>query len=101
MAPVSRKNPTLAGILSGVMPGLGQFYCRQWKKGAAFLIGALIMDAALGVSAGFLGLLQAGPGGLALDQAMSILVRALPFLALAVWSVVDAVRTAKRTAPYG
>lgn len=36
------KSPVLAGVLSGLMPGLGQFYCRQWGKGAGFLIGALV-----------------------------------------------------------
>ena len=28
----------IALILSGVFPGLGQFYLRAWRKGAAFLI---------------------------------------------------------------
>lgn len=79
------------------MPGLGQFYCRQWKKAAAFLIGGLVLDAALGVSTGFLTLLQAGPTGLTSDEATSLLLRSLPFLALAVWSVLDAVRTAKHS----
>ena len=27
------KNPWVAGILSGVLPGLGQFYNRQLGKG--------------------------------------------------------------------
>jgi len=94
---VRKKSPALAGILSGLMPGLGQLYCRQWKKGIAFLIGALILDAALGVSAGFLTLLQGGLTRLTSDEATSILIRSLPFLALAIWSVVDAVRVAKRS----
>ena len=38
------KNPAIAGVLSGVMPGLGQFYCRQWGKGAGFLIGAVVVS---------------------------------------------------------
>lgn len=91
------KNPTLAGILSGLMPGLGQFYCRQWKKGAGFLLGAIVVDAALGVSAGFIQILQAGGTGLTLDAVTSILFRSLPFLAIALWSVFDAVRTAKQS----
>src|SRR6185295_19554923 len=93
----ARKSPALAGVLSGIMPGLGQLYCGQWKKGAAFLIAGLVMDAALGVSAGFLRLLQTGPIGLTPDEAAAILLRSLPFLALALWSVLDAVRTAKRS----
>ena len=96
-----RQNPTLAGVLSGVMPGLGQFYCREWKKGAAFLAGAVILDAGLGVSATFLRLLQGGRTPLTMDDATRILLRSLPFLAVALWSVLDAVRAAKRTAPQG
>jgi len=95
----SAKSPIAAGILSGLMPGLGQFYCRQWKKGAAFLVGALIADGTLGVSSDFLKLLQAGGMGLTPDEATSILLRSLPFLALAIWSVVDAVKTAKQSQP--
>jgi len=79
MTAMTRKNPTLAGILSGVMPGLGQFYCREWKKGAAFLAGALIMDAGLGVSASFLELLQGGRATLTVNGASGILLRSLPF----------------------
>lgn len=97
MEAVPRKNPTVAGILSGLMPGLGQFYCGRWKKGFAFLIGALILDAVLGVSAGFFTLLQAGPGRYTLDTVMSVLLPAIPFLGFALWSVLDAVRDAKRS----
>jgi hypothetical protein len=92
----SKKSPALAGVLSGLMPGLGQFYCRQWKKGAAFLIGALVVDGALGASVGMLKLMQASLSGTPVDDAGSILLRSIPLLAVALWSVVDAVRTAKR-----
>jgi hypothetical protein len=93
----SSKSPLLAGILSGLMPGLGQFYCRQWKKGAAFLVGALVADGALGASVGMLKLMQASLSGTPADDAGSILLRSIPLLAVALWSVVDAVRTAKRS----
>ena len=36
------KDPILAAILSGLMPGLGQFYCRQWGRGALFLLGTIV-----------------------------------------------------------
>ncbi|MBM4121580.1 MAG: hypothetical protein FJ249_03180 [Nitrospira sp.] len=90
------KSPVLAGILSGLMPGLGQFYCRQWKRGAAFLVGALVADGALGASVGMFKLMQASLSGTPADDAGSILLRSIPLLAVALWSVVDAVRTAKR-----
>ena len=83
------------------MPGLGQFYCREWKKGAAFLAGAWIMDAGLGISASFMQVLQGARTPLRVDEATGILLRSLPFLALALWSVLDAVRAAKHTAPQG
>ncbi len=38
----SRKDPILAAILSVLIPGLGQFYCRQWSRGALFLAGAIL-----------------------------------------------------------
>src|SRR2546428_9779103 len=41
------KNPWVAGILSGVLPGLGQFYNRQLGKGAGFLIGFLVLAGGL------------------------------------------------------
>lgn len=93
------KSPALAGILSGLMPGLGQFYCRQWGKGAAFLIGALILDGALGVSSGFMSLLQGVAAGAPPPDSFGILIRSLPLLALATWSIVDAVRTANASQP--
>src|SRR3989442_12211836 len=41
------KNPWVAGILSGVLPGLGQFYNRQLGKGVGFLIGFLVLAGVL------------------------------------------------------
>lgn len=80
------------------MPGLGQFYCRQWGKGAGFLIGALVLDGAFGATAGLITLMQGLAAGLPPAQGGEVLLRSLPLLALAVWSVVDAVKTAKATA---
>ncbi len=33
-----RRRQYTALVLSGILPGLGQFYLRAWKKGAAFLV---------------------------------------------------------------
>jgi len=86
------KNPTLAGVLSGVMPGLGQFYCRQWGRGAGFLVGMLVADAGTGVTHTVLDVLQSGQ----LPQDLTMfLIGALVVLAIAAWSVIDAVRTAR------
>lgn len=64
------KNPALAAVLSAVIVGVGQFYNGDIKKGAAMLIGAVLLGAA---TAGVL------------------------WLALAVWSAVDAYQVAKGT----
>lgn len=91
------KNPVIAGVLSGVMPGLGQFYCRQWARGAAFLIGAIAIDASFGVSSGMLELLQSFGAPAPSDALGKLFLGSLLFLAIAIWSIVDAVRTAKKS----
>jgi TM2 domain-containing membrane protein YozV len=69
-APPTGKNPVLAAVLSAVIVGVGQFYNGDIKKGAAMLIGAVVLGAA---TAGVL------------------------WLALAIWSAVDAYRVASGT----
>lgn len=91
------KNPVIAGVLSGVMPGLGQFYCRQWAKGAGFLVGAIAVDASFGVSSGMLELLQSFGAPVQSDALGKLLLGSLLFLAIAIWSIADAVRTAKKS----
>lgn len=93
-----QKNPTLAGVLSGVVPGLGQFYCRQWGKGAGFLAGAIAIDGGFGVSSGTLDLLQSFGTPVPSDALGTLLLGMGLFLAVAVWSIIDAVRTARKFA---
>ena len=64
------KNPVLAAVLSALIVGVGQFYNGDMKKGAAMLIGAVVLGAA---TAGVL------------------------WLALAVWSAFDAYQVANGT----
>jgi tol-pal system protein YbgF len=43
------KNPTLAGTLSGILPGLGHAYCNRYKDGAvALLLNGLTLWAGMG-----------------------------------------------------
>lgn len=98
MGSIHPKNPAIAGVLSGVMPGLGQFYCRQWRKGAAFLVGAIAVDASFGVSSGMLELLQSSGASASPDALRKLLLGSILFLAIAVWSVIDAIRTARKPA---
>ena len=64
------KNPVLAAILSAVIVGVGQFYNGDVKKGALMLVGAVILGTATG-------------GAL--------------WLALAIWSAIDAYQVANGT----
>ena len=91
-APAKRRSPFIAVILSGLFPGLGQLYNRQRLKALLFLVGA--------------GLTGFGPVSplnvdIDLDDPAAGLRKAmlwsLPFLAVALWSVVDAYRTAHRS----
>ena len=93
-----RHSPKVAALLSAVLPGLGQFYNRQWTKGASFLVATLIIDAGLGVTSetitvfqhAFLGM----PGGNV--DVRGFVLRMLPLAAIAMWSMTDAARTARR-----
>lgn len=78
------KRPIIAAILSGIIPGLGQFYNRHWIKGGAFLVAVTAMFGAIDPDA----LLE----GRGLGTTLAIL---LLILAVAIWSVVDAYRGAK------
>ncbi|MGA2461031.1 MAG: hypothetical protein ABSF82_06385 [Candidatus Bathyarchaeia archaeon] len=42
-AVVRHKNPWLAAILSFFIPGLGQWYLRKWKRGAAWFLGSILL----------------------------------------------------------
>jgi len=88
------KNPWVAGILSGVLPGLGQFYNRQWLKGVGFLLGTLIVDGVLGVTAGMIKFFQSGAPP---ENTVQFLFGSLSVSALVIWSITDAARTAKRS----
>ena len=88
------KNPWIAGILSGVLPGLGQFYNRQWLKGVGFLLGTLIVDGVLGVTAGMIKFFQSGAPP---ENTGQFLFGSLIVLALVIWSISDAARTAQRS----
>jgi hypothetical protein len=86
-----RRRPLVAVVLSGLFPGLGQLYNRQWLKALLFLVGAALT--------GF-GPLSPLDVNIDLDDPAASLRKALllsvPFLAVALWSVIDAYRTARR-----
>jgi hypothetical protein len=75
----------VALILSGVFPGLGQFYLRAWGKGAAFLIGGCATFWALGKLISLQDLLT----GL-LPHPLAALAALLALLVVFIWSIADA-----------
>jgi TM2 domain-containing membrane protein YozV len=93
----SARNPWVAGLLSGLLPGLGQFYNRQWGKGAGFLLGVFGPTVVLSSLIDPKALEQAAEAGQAPDSLGLIFLLLVVILAVAVWSLVDAVRTAKQS----
>jgi len=92
----SARRPISAAILSGIFPGLGQLYNHERLKGLLFGVA--------GVLTGF------GPRspletdidlGDPATGLRNVLINSVPFLAVALWSVIDAYRVAKRAAPPG
>ena len=83
----ARRRKLVALILSGVFPGLGQFYNRQPGKGAAFLAAGLVLSWVFG---------RAVPTApLELLQPEARLVVPLCVLLLVwLWSIIDAWRVA-------
>ena len=90
------RSPGLAALLSALLPGLGQFYNRQWSKGGGFLLGFLILARALLGSVDLQALQQSADSGVPVDNIGQLAALMLLLLALAVWSVVDAARSAKQ-----
>ena len=75
----------IALILSGVFPGLGQFYLRAWGKGAAFLI---VGVAAVWVLGDLISVQDLMTG--LLPHPLASLGVMLALLAVFIWSMADA-----------
>jgi hypothetical protein len=91
------KNPWVAGILSGVLPGLGQFYNRQVSKGVGFLIGFLVLGGVLVFGVDLQALDKAMVSGEQPENLWLLLAGEVLMLILVIWSITDAARTAKRS----
>ena len=88
------KSPVIAALLSGLMPGLGQLYCREWVKGVARLGAMSVVDYGGDVSKAIFDVLV---NHVVPESVARLLVASTLMLAIAGWSVFDAVRTAKRS----
>lgn len=85
----ARRRKTVALVLSGIFPGLGQLYNREPVKGGAFLAAGLVLTWLLG---------RAAPTDLrALTRPSAALIAPLcALLVLSLWSLGDAWRRAGR-----
>lgn len=83
----STRHRAVAVALSLLFPGLGQLYNRDWRKGGLFVLGGLLT--------GFGPLQPIDTSAVMGDPIAGLratLLAALPFLALVVWSAIDAYR---------
>ena len=88
-------NPTLSGVASWFIPGLGQGICDEWGRGAAIFGGYILGSMAWAVS--IVGTSHVGPNGSnSLDpDPTTILLSTTLLAAYNVWNIVDAVHVAK------
>jgi len=82
--PASRRRQTIALILSGIFPGLGQFYNRQHVKGGLSVI----------VAGGLSWLIMPAEPLALVHPGAALTVPTVILLALWLWSIVDAWRAA-------
>jgi TM2 domain-containing membrane protein YozV len=97
MATGQARNPWLAGLLSSVLPGLGQFYNRQWWKGMGFLLGVAAPVVIMLSSVNLESLQRAAESGMPPDNIWLLFGLAILSLTIAIWSVADAARAAKKS----
>lgn len=85
----ARRQQLIALILSGVFPGLGQFYNRELRKGAVFLVAGIVLSWFLSraVPTASLTLIQPAP---------DLLVPLCLLLIVWLWSITDAWHVADR-----
>jgi len=84
-----RRQKVIALILSGVFPGLGQFYNHQAQKGVAFLGAGIVLIWLLG---------RAVPTGslLLIQPDARLLLRLCVLVIVWLWFIIDAWRVAGR-----
>jgi len=91
---VVAKDPTLSGLLSAQFPGVGQMYCRAWLRGSIFLLGTAML---YGTANEYSQKAKDAPTQEEQDENGAIAAGVfITGLALHVWNVIDAVKTAER-----
>jgi TM2 domain-containing membrane protein YozV len=85
------KDPLLAAILSTDMPGLGQFYCREYLKAFGFALGVLVCGTTAYLIAG-----EKKWDDLEDGERAAFVGSVLIGIGIYIWNVVDAYRSADR-----
>jgi len=87
-------NPTVAGVTSFLLPGLGQMFSGEGGRGVAFLGGYL--GCAVMYGAGFgSAMSDLDSGGDGSSGANLMLIGGLGLISISIWAIVDAVHVAK------
>ena len=87
--------PTLAGVASWLIPGLGQGLCDEWGRGAAIFGGYIL--GTFGWAVSIVGTTHAGPYGsnTFYPDPTVILLSSTLLAAYNIWNIIDAVHVAK------
>ncbi len=86
------KSTQIAIILSGIFPGVGQFYNEDWAKGAAFFIASLVLDVfLLPEGVGYWDIIQGKE-----ELTLNLYLRLLGLVLFRIVAVLDAERSARR-----
>ncbi len=93
------RNMAFAALLSAVFPGLGQLSNGHVRKGLGFFVGAVALLALLVSMTDLNALQQSALTGAPPDNIGQLFLITLLLLALALWSMVDAGRVARRGKP--
>lgn len=88
-----KKSNQIAFILSGIHPGLGQFYNEDWAKGIGFFVGAFFLFGLL-LPESYLEILRGK-----VPLSWNLISRLLVLAAFWGLSIYDADRSAKRKTP--
>lgn len=82
----------MAVVLTGIFPGLGQLYNRQWTKGVACIVIGLVLSAVVGYFT------PTDPMAF-LQPQRGFIVSTVVLLAFWTWALIDAWRAAGRVTP--
>lgn len=85
--PGARRRQVVGFILSGIFPGLGQLYNREYLKGVLFIIPGAVLTWLVGRATPTDLLALAQPSG-------ALMLRLAPLLAIWIWAIIDAWRVA-------